>query len=116
MYPLQCLNNPHRSRRYRVVTTTGSGLVKQGKESDDPDASTTATTAGVDGRWGCVLPPHPVSWGVELSVKNGVASVSTIVKYGVVVLCSGQRYAFLSLLCRVNVPAVPTRECLRIGE
>ena len=56
---------------------------------------TPAAHAVVDasGRWELVIPPQPTSWARTLAVSDGSAadsSVSTVVKFGAVVLCSGQ--------------------------
>eukprot|EP01043_Picozoa_sp_COSAG02_P070706 COSAG02_NODE_12630_length_1517_cov_1.833568_2_plen_176_part_00 len=44
------------------------------------------------GRWEVKLPPQPSSWARTLAVSDGSAMdpVSTVVKVGAVVLCSGQ--------------------------
>ena len=51
------------------------------------------------GRWLAHLPPQPPQWGVLLTASEPAGSVaSTVVDFGVVVLCSGQSNMQVSLL------------------
>lgn len=50
-------------------------------------------TADATGRWEVKVPPQPTSWGRNLSVWDGSLTdspVRTVVRIGLVVLCSGQ--------------------------
>jgi len=61
--------------------------------------SVDAEPAGVavadrNGRWEILLPPHHSSWLSTVSATDGISRVETLVKFGVVLFCSGQRYVF----------------------
>merc|ERR1712130_640062 len=43
-----------------------------------------------DGNWSVTLPPHPASFGNELTVLGQDGSSTTHVSFGDVLLCSGQ--------------------------
>ena len=50
--------------------------------------------SNVRGDWAVTIPAHSVTWHTELRVVSGSEQVSTMVNFGVVILCSGQRYVF----------------------
>lgn len=47
-------------------------------------------TVAANGTWSAHLPPQKVSWAVTLAASNGVSTASEVVKFGHVVMCSGQ--------------------------
>ena len=57
----------------------------------DNRPSCASVVAGADGAWLAHLPPQPPQWGVTLTASvAGGPLASTVVDFGVVVLCSGQ--------------------------
>jgi len=63
----------------------------------DGAAAATAPAADAAGRWEAALPPTPPAWrAAALAATDGAATVLTSVRFGHVVLCSGQSNMFVT--------------------
>ena len=49
-----------------------------------------SATVAANGTWSAHLPPQAVSWAVILAASDGISTASVTVKFGQVVMCSGQ--------------------------
>jgi hypothetical protein len=81
----------------------------------DNKSSSASVVAGADGAWLAHLPPQPPQWGVTLTASvAGGPLASTVVDFGVVVLCSGQsnmqvrrHFKFAPCMCCTTAQASP---------
>ena len=74
------------------ITVWGRGVPGDRVELTLDGARVARGQADADGRWEVTMPPQPTAWSRTLAVSGDSAAVAvpTVVKVGVVVLCSGQ--------------------------
>lgn len=75
--------------RVAVWGTSGSGAGTTVQLSLRETHVASATVAA-NGTWSAHLPPQAVSWAVILAASDGISTASVTVKFGQVVMCSGQ--------------------------